>query len=140
MYRSECPLLSHVVFPSSFVGRRVSTHPFDRAPALCRQWGPSPVARAVSLLVLVTFFCWCGVFCVACASCGTCAVFSYTDAFNQDIGSWDVSTVTAMVRSKCLPSLARSFPSCIDPRPFTCRACGLHLPHSLPLQIRSKTF
>jgi hypothetical protein len=98
-----------------------------------------------------SFFCWCGVFCVACGACGTYAVFHSGNAFNQDIGRWDVSTVTTMQSSKCLPSLARSFPSFIDPRrDCVCKGrvprrrptarvlsraapFGLHLPCSLPL-------
>ena len=53
----------------------------------------------------VSFFCFCCVFCVACGACGT-AVFSEAGAFNQDIGRWDVSTVTNMGSSKCLPHLS----------------------------------
>jgi len=86
-------------------------------------------------------------------------VFSGAGAFNQDISRWDVSKVSTMEGSKCLPSLARSLlllhrspeglrvqGSCatttaISPSPFTCRAplvftCLAHF----PLRIRSKTF
>ena len=101
---------------------------------------------------------WC-VLCCLVARVGRVTVFYYAGTFNQDIGRWDVSAVTTMSQSKCLPSLARSFPSCIDPRrdlrvqgscatttadgpsPFTCRAplvftCLAHF----PLRIRWKSF
>jgi hypothetical protein len=97
-------------------------------------------------------------FVLPCGACGTCAVFLNADTFNQDIGRWDVSAVTNMELSKCLPSLARSFPSCIDPRrdhackgrvprrrptaPVLSRAVPLVftcLAH-FPLRIRSKAF
>jgi hypothetical protein len=81
-------------------------------------------------------------------------VFYYTDTFNQDIGRWDVSAVTNMEFSECLPSLASLIPrrECVCKgrvsrrpadglSPFTCRAplvftCLAHF----PLRIRSKTF
>ena len=47
-----------------------------------------------------SFFCWCGVFCVACGACGTCTVFYDAYTFVQDIGRWDVSKVTNMHHSK----------------------------------------
>ena len=91
--------------------------------------------------------------CVLVARVGTCAVFSSAQAFDQDIGSWDVSTVTDMGRSKCLPfSPTFFFPlasipgrGCVckgrgthddGPRPQSFhvpRTFGLHLPCSLSL-------
>ena len=58
---------------------------------------------------------WC-VLCCLVARFGRVTVFYYAGAFNQDIDSWDVSAVTTMELSKCRPTLARSFPSFIDPR------------------------
>ena len=101
---------------------------------------------------------WC-VLCCPVARVGPVTVFSGADGFNQDIGRWDVSAVTDMQQSKCLPSLARSFPSSIDPRrdlrvqgscatttahgpsPFMCRVASVFtcLAH-FPLRIRSMTF
>ena len=94
---------------------------------------------------------WC-VLCCLVARVGPVTVFGRADAFNQDISRWDVSAVTSMRGSKCLPSLARSFPllhrspeglrvqgSCATttanrPQSFHVpRGFGLHLPCSLPL-------
>ena len=46
---------------------------------------------------------------LACGVCGSFVVFRINNVFNQDIGSWDVSKVTTMSLSKCLPSLAAVF-------------------------------
>jgi surface protein len=59
---------------------------------------------------------WC-VLCCLVARVGPVTVFYWAGSFDQDIGRWDVSTVTNMNQSKCLPSLERSFPPCTrDPR------------------------
>jgi surface protein len=95
---------------------------------------------------------WCVLRCLV-ARVGRVTVFLVAGSFDQDIGSWDVSAVTTMTESKCLPYLARSFSSCIDPRrdlrvqgscatttadgpsPFTCRFASFHVPRTFDLHL-----